>query len=207
MKKKDFIKSAKNSFKCDLTVDDIISKTDYFDKPEEEILLEQQTSKTLFYRKSLITSNIALALTVLIFVFTLIFSIKTINNLNSEQRIVHVKDDKAVLTKDAELYMQSLSSYVSTEAYYYIFFYSKYSIYIYQGKDINENGEKTYSYFYLVDGICNDGEILEFEVNGSLFDVSSDQNFGLLVDDLGNNHKITLKISCRNVTKNYVLEG
>ena len=205
MKKKEFIETVKKQYKCTLTAQDIISKTDFFDKPKEEYELQYQIQKAKMYKKSFITSSCVLAVTIIAFLCIIITNSKTIDNLQSQNRVVHVKDDTEVLTSERLEYMKSLCSRIENQAYFYLYFDNTFSIYIYKGEE-KENEEK-FSYFYIIEGLKFNDDILTLEIDGVEKKVTYDNNIGLLLSDVGNNQKITFKITHRNTSKMYTFEG
>lgn len=206
MKKKEFIETVKKQYKCTLTAQDIIGKTDFFDKPKEEYELQYQIQKAKMYKKSFITSSCVLAVTIIAFLCIIITNNKTIDNLQSQNRVVHVKDDTEVLTAERKNYLNTLCPNIYEDAYYYIFFDDTYSVYLYKGSDVNKDDVK-YSYFYIIDGFKTDTELVILEIDGVEKKVTYDNNIGLLLSDVGNNQKITFKITCRNTSKMYTFEG
>ena len=119
MKKKEFIEKVKKQHKCTLTAQDIINKTDFLDKPKEDYELQYQIQQTKIYKKSFITSSCVLAVAIIAFLFIIITSNKLINNLQSENRIVHVKDDTEVLTQDRLKFLKNISIGLKLKVYNY----------------------------------------------------------------------------------------
>lgn len=203
---KQFINELKEKYKSPLKVEDILNKTDYFDNiepSEEELVIKKQNHRLSIQKKSLIASYI-LVVFLLLAVITLTINVITTNNKQSD--LVYVKDDSQIITQTHKDYMYNICDSVTDYPIYCLQIDEQKVLYIYYGQ--REQNDETIDnyYFYIVHGMRNFDPNVTIEINDQKLYVSSDKNYGLLLESSEKNVVLSFDITFNNVTKHFYLE-
>ena len=141
-------KEIQEKYNYDGSFDEIRNKIDFAKKENKSTL---PTYRLLKYS--------LLVVSILLISFITGFSVVLVNNIklkNKEpkiievERVVHVKDDKTIITEEQKKYMYSMCDYLNNTPIYYILFDASISMYIYRGETVNENYEFEVRYFYVI---------------------------------------------------------
>ncbi len=199
-KRKQIIQAIKTKYQCNLTAEDIINKTDFFDNK-----FPIKKDKICCYKYAFLTSIFILVL--IITSFTMI----TITNIKNDvpiyiDRYIHIKDDKDVLKEEYIEQMNNLCEKINQSPTYFIQLDGNTSMYVYSGYNFIETGINYRYYFYVIECVST-GLDAYIKIDDKKIIIDKESIFGILkqipLTDVGNNQLLTIVFGKGNNEKTY----